>query len=106
MRRIGWLITLALSSALGAAAQAPNTISTVAGGGTNPASATSAYMPGAYGIVRDAVTGNTYVSLEYLAIVYKVDSSGNITPYAGKGIAGFSGDGSAATSAQLNFPSG
>jgi uncharacterized repeat protein (TIGR01451 family) len=106
MRRIGLLVVLILSCAMAAAAQAPNTISTVAGGGPNAATATSAYLPGAYGIVRDAVTGNTYISLEYYSIVYKVDSSGNVTPYAGNGVGGFSGDGSAAASAQLNFPSG
>ena len=106
MQRISLLVVLILSSAVGAAAQAPNTISTVAGGGTNPASATSAYLPGAFGIVRDAVTGNTYLSLEYLSVVYKVDPSGNITLYAGNAVEGFSGDGGAATSAQLDFPSG
>ena len=88
MRRIGLLVVLILSSALGAAAQAPNTISTVAGGGTNPATATSAYLPGAWGVVWDKTTGNTYVSITGISIVYKVDATGTITPYAGNGIDG------------------
>jgi len=78
MRRIGFLVVLILLSAFGAAAQKPNTINTVAGGGSQPAAATSAYLPGAWGVVWDKVTGNTYVSVAGLSVVYKIDSSGNI----------------------------
>ena len=36
--------------------------------------------------------------------VYKITSPGQISIYAGTGVAGFSGDGGPATSAELNFP--
>ena len=38
--------------------------------------------------------------------VRKVNASGDITTIAGTGLAGFSGDGGAATAARLNFPTG
>ncbi|HXZ12499.1 MAG TPA: choice-of-anchor L domain-containing protein [Candidatus Sulfotelmatobacter sp.] len=106
MRRIAFLVVLILLSAIGAAAQTPNTINTVVGGGSQPAAAASAYLPGAWGVVWDPITGNTYVSVAGLSIVYKISSSGTITPYAGTFVAGFAGDGGAATSAELNFPTG
>ena len=106
MRRIAFLVVLILSSAFGAAAQNTNTIDTVAGGGSQPAAATSAYLPGAWGVVWDKTTGNTYVSVAGLSIVYKINSSGNISVYAGTFVAGFLGDGGAATSAELNYPTG
>src|SRR6266852_2618333 len=45
MRRIAILALLILSSAFGARAQTPNTISTVAGGGTNPGPAAAKSAP-------------------------------------------------------------
>src|SRR5216684_847093 len=106
MRRIVILAALILSSAFGPRAQAQNTISTVVGGGTNTATATSAYLSGSFGVARDTTNHVTYLSISALSIVYKVDSSGNMTPYAGNGVLGFSGDGKAATSAQLDGPNG
>jgi uncharacterized protein (TIGR03437 family) len=50
--------------------------------------------------------GNLYIADSYNSNVRKVAlASGQITTIAGTGLAGFSGDGSAATSAQLNGPS-
>lgn len=104
MRRILTAGILVLASALSASAQV-NTINTVAGGGTQQTKATSAYLPEPNSSVRDSL-GNTYISVPGLNVVYKVDTSGNMTIYAGTGIGGFSGDGGAAASAQLSFPSG
>jgi len=93
-----------LASAVGAAGQV-NTINTVMGGGPEAATAASAYLPEPFAAVRDA-NGNTYISVPTLNEVFKVDTSGNLTIYAGTGIEGFSGDGGAATQAQLAFPEG
>lgn len=104
MRRILTVGIFVLASALSASAQV-NTINTVAGGGPQPATAASAYLPEPFAAVRDK-TGNTYISVPTLYEVFKVDTSGNLTVYAGTGIGGFSGDGGAATSATLAFPEG
>src|SRR5271156_5707704 len=107
MRRFFILAILIGTTILPASAQTPNTITTVVGGGTNPSTpATSAYFPGAWGVVWDKTTGNTYVCISGISIVYKVDAQGIVMPYAGNGIDGFSGDGKAATSAQLDSPFG
>ena len=50
--------------------------------------------------------GNLYVSDRNNHRVRKIDTRGIITTVAGNGTAGFSGDGGAATEAQLNLPSG
>jgi len=106
MRRLVILAILICSTILPARAQTANKISTVAGGGTNGSNATSAYLPSAFGVAYDSITGNTYISLSGYSIVYKVAPSGTMTPYAGTGIIGFSGDGGPATSAQLDSPYG
>jgi len=49
-------------------------------------------------------SGNVYVSDTTTNLVYKSTSAGVTTTFAGTGTAGFSGDGGAATSAQLNVP--
>lgn len=58
-----------------------------------------------FGIAVDS-SGNLYTSLAFQHLVVKVDSGGAITTVAGVGSAGYSGDGGAATSAALNFPTG
>jgi trimeric autotransporter adhesin len=103
LRQIFALLLPIFSFALDATAQAPNTISTMAGGGANAASAMAAYLPSATAAVRDAL-GNTYVAVPPLNIVYKINSLGQLSVYAGTGVAGFSGDGGPAASAKLNFP--
>ncbi len=50
--------------------------------------------------------GNLYVALQADHVIRKVDALGAITIVAGTGEQGFSGDGGAATGAQLDSPSG
>jgi sugar lactone lactonase YvrE len=50
--------------------------------------------------------GNLYIADYGNNLIRKVDTSGNMTTVAGIGIAGYSGDGAAATSAKLNGPNG
>jgi uncharacterized repeat protein (TIGR01451 family) len=105
MRRIASLTFVILACAFSVAGQAVNQINTVAGGGAEPSVATSAYLPQPYAAVRDTA-GNTYISVPTLNTVFEVNTSGTLSAYAGNGISGFSGDGGAAISAQLDFPEG
>jgi len=89
---------------------AAGTISTIAGNGTSGFSgdgkaATSAQLFPGHGIAVDGA-GNLYIADVINNRIRKVDPSGTITTVAGTGIGqgGFSGDGSPATSAMLNFP--
>lgn len=50
--------------------------------------------------------GNIYVSDQYNNVIRKIDTSGFINTVVGTGVAGFSGDGGPAASAELNFPDG
>ena len=81
------------------------TITTVAGDGKQGFSgdggpATSAQIFDAHGIAFDA-SGNLYIADTNNWRIRKVSISGIITTVAGKGTEGFSGDGGAATSAEL-----
>jgi len=79
------------------------TITTVAGGAVcdNASALAVAVAPG--GTVSDAA-GNLYVAALTSHAVCKITPSGAISRVAGTGTAGFSGDGGAATAAQLNYP--
>ncbi|GAA4449169.1 hypothetical protein GCM10023092_02830 [Rurimicrobium arvi] len=85
-------------------------ISKIAGTGTGAhsgdggaATAASIYAP--VGISFDA-SGNLYFSENQGNTIRKIDASGIITTIAGTGTMGFSGDGGAPTSAQINYPWG
>jgi sugar lactone lactonase YvrE len=83
-------------------------ITTVAGNGTtgyagDGGPATSAKLNNPYGVVFDS-KGNFYIPDVSNQRIRKVDTSGVITTYAGNGTAGYSGDGSLATSAAINNP--
>jgi hypothetical protein len=86
-------------------------ISTVAGNGTpgfsgDGGKATSAELNDPFDVVVDAA-GNIYIADEANNRIRKVAAStGDISTVAGNGTAGFSGDGGAATSAELHFPRG
>lgn len=85
-------------------------ISTIAGNGIGTFSgdgglATSASISNPYAIATDA-SGNIYFADWGNNRIRKIATNGIITTVAGNGTAGFSGDGSAATSASLNSPTG
>jgi trimeric autotransporter adhesin len=84
------------------------TITTVAGTGAAGYSgdggmATSALLNWCTGVFVD-VSDNIYISDYSNNVIRKVDASGIITTVAGSGVAGYSGDGGAATAAKLNNP--
>ncbi len=89
----------------------PGIISTVAGNGTagttgNGGAATSAELNDPSKLAVDSA-GNIYIANYNNQDIQKVTaSSGNIGIIAGNGTSGYSGDGSAATSAELKHPSG
>jgi sugar lactone lactonase YvrE len=84
-------------------------ISTVAGNGSfgfsgDGGAATAASLNAPYGVAVDA-SGNLYIADYGNHRIRKVNTSGIISTVAGTGSQGFSGDGGAATSAKLNYPS-
>jgi len=85
-------------------------ISTLAGNGTlsysgDGSAANKAQLNTPQGVAADAA-GNLYLSDTLNNVVRKVSPNGIISNYAGNGGVGSSGDGGAATSAQLNGPQG
>ena len=85
-------------------------ISTFAGTGTagyggDNGPATAAQLNSNWGIAIDD-TGNVYIADQTNCRVRKVNTSGTITTFAGNGTPGFSGNGGAATSAQIQSPLG
>jgi len=79
-----------------------NIISTVAGGGPNAPSALAAEIVWPAGVAIDK-QGNTYVCATTLNEILKIDGLGQVTVVAGKGYAGYSGDGGLATNATLDL---
>ena len=82
-------------------------ITTIAGGGGSGdgGDATSAQLNIPFGVSVD-ISGNYYIADFYNYKIRMVTSSGIITTFAGTGMWGYSGDGGAATSAQLSEPDG
>ena len=110
MRRYLGLLVILLCTPPSHAAGAPRSqysIETVAGSSLNGdgGPATAAQMGSVQGIALDGA-GNLYLSDTDRNCVRKVDSKGIVTTVAGTGTPGFSGDGAAATAAQLNLPYG
>ena len=85
-------------------------ISTIAGNYTpgytgDGGAATAAQLFAPYGVAIDR-SGNVYIADKGNNVIRKVNTSGIISTIAGNGIAGYSGDGGAATAAELNTPTG
>jgi sugar lactone lactonase YvrE len=85
-------------------------IETVAGNGTagyagdgGPATSAELNFPTDVAVGPDH---SFYIADSHNHVVRKVDLFGRISTVAGTGVAGFSGDGGAATSAKLNLPDG
>jgi trimeric autotransporter adhesin len=104
-----WVMVLSMLL-LGAPAvsNAQYAINLVAGGGPNGLSALSSSVGYPGGVARDGL-GNTYVADSYSSRIFKVDSAGMLTVFAGNGSGiggegGYSGDGGPATSAELGRP--
>ena len=86
-------------------------ISTFAGVGTigysgDGAAATAAQLSYPICVLADTATGKVYVSDLNNHRIRVIDTFGIIISFAGAGTSGFSGDGAAAISAQLNYPNG
>ena len=89
---------------------AAGAITTVAGDGTlgysgDGGAATAAQLNRPAGVAPDG-SGNLYIADSGNQRIRKVDAAGVITTVAGDGTFGYSGDGGAATAAQLNSPRG
>ena len=85
-------------------------ITTVAGTGSPGYSsdgvpANTAQLNGPFSGAQDS-SGNLYIADQFNHRIRMVDTSGNISTVAGNGTAGYTGDGSTATSATLNDPQG
>ena len=83
-------------------------ITTIAGTGSpgysgNGSAAIAARLHNPVGVAVDGA-GNIYVADMYNSAIRKINTSGIISTIAGNGTAGYTGDGGAATSAQLFFP--
>ena len=107
--RAQWMAVLIACSAMALTAPLARaqtaTITTVAGGGPNNIPGLSANLAYPDGVARDQ-SGNIYVATSDDSRVYKIDTTGTITVFAGTGTYGYSGDGGPATSAQLDGPYG
>ena len=84
-------------------------INTFAGNGDtilgDGSAATAADLSTPTGVAIDAA-GNVYIADYHNQRIRKVSPSGIISTFAGNGIQGYSGDGSAATAAELSYPNG
>jgi sugar lactone lactonase YvrE len=87
---------------------ADGTVTTLAGTGVPGFSgdggpATAAQLNGPSGVTLDSA-GNLYITDTLNHRVRRITPDGTISTFAGTGVAGFSGDGGAATAAQLSMP--
>ena len=104
------LVFSALLLGAPAALHAQYAINLVAGGGPNGLARLSSSIGRPGGIALDGL-GNTYVADTTSNRIFKIDSAGTLTVFAGNelgigGEGGYSGDGGPATSAELGAPVG
>jgi sugar lactone lactonase YvrE len=100
------LLAAALSVPAHLAAQTPNTISTIAGGGAPAGPATSVELISPSGLALDGA-GNIYIGSSLGPQVLLLNSAGNVSVYAGTSFSAFGaqvGDGGPATSASFLQP--
>jgi trimeric autotransporter adhesin len=105
-RLAAWALACLIFGSVSVHAQ---TITTLAGGGPTsvaPGVSPTAFSVGATAAVKKDGLGNTYVLDNQFGRVYKIDSTGKLTLFAGNGTTGFSGEGAAAITAAMNGPSG
>ena len=94
----------AATAAYAASSAVPSyTIETVAGNKAGSVSSSTLRQPS--GVLLD-FQGDIYFSDALANVVRKIDTGGHVTVIAGTGVAGFSGDGGPALSAELNQPYG
>ena len=96
------LVVVAFALGLATPSRAQN-INTVAGGGIPGGAATAADIPGPTSVVRDA-SGNLYIAAPDSYYIFKVDTTGTVSVFAGMGVEGYLGDGGPAASATLGGP--
>jgi uncharacterized protein (TIGR03437 family) len=104
---LSWILLVGALLA-GSGNTAAQTITTIAGTGVlgyggDGGLATAATVNNPRGLAVDAA-GNIYIADVNNAVIREINTSGVITTVAGTGVAGYSGDGGAAVSAQLNGP--
>jgi trimeric autotransporter adhesin len=106
LQRIGLFLFLFTQLALCAFAQ-HGIITTYAGPGlpVNGAQAITQAIDSPTAVVADSA-GGFYVSSRFRNRIYRITANGSLSLTAGVGTRGFSGDGGAATAAQLNYPGG
>ena len=98
-----WALACLIFGCVSADAQ---NITTVVGGGPVGLTPTAASVGSPVAVRRDS-QNNAYILDNTYGRVLKIDhTTGLMSVYAGNGVVGFSGDGSAATGAQMNGPSG
>jgi trimeric autotransporter adhesin len=100
---IRFVSVVAFISLIPVVARAQNTISTLAGGG-NPNALATPNLGSVTSVVEDK-SNNVYISVAAQHLIFILNGSGT-SVYAGTAIAGFSGDGGAATAAMLDYPQG
>jgi hypothetical protein len=111
MNRIGavaWILGLLLLPVKGLAqipAGGGNIINTIVGGAIPTGSALSVDIGDAFAMVEDG-QGNIYFSSQGPEYVFKMNTSGNLTIYAGLGYEGLANPGGLATSTPLLSPAG
>jgi trimeric autotransporter adhesin len=98
-------LSLVLGLLMFAVTSTGQNINTVVGGGSAGGTAKSAFIAYPGSTVKDK-TGNTYISSNWGHYIFKLDTAGKVSVFAGLGYAGFSGDGGPASSAALNTPAG
>jgi len=100
-------ILLALMLIAGSALAQQDIVSTLIGGGPSDMPAVDANLYYPDGVIFDSA-GNYYIAAYYQNRVFKVNTSGTLTVFAGLGIPGYAGDGVSGGAAQalLNGPTG